>query len=236
MLTDYHCHVLPGIDDGAETPEISGKMLDLMKMQGVGRVILTPHFYPHRERSVESFLDRRANAFAKISHRTEFEFHLGAEVAIEHGISEIPGIEQLAVEGTYLMLLELPFSGYGRWVLDEIHNLKCAGIVPVLAHIHRYIGIYSKSQLDEILNTDAIFQVNTETFAGFRESGFVKKLIRSSAKVVFGSNAHNLADRKPNFDLLKRKVKAEVIGGSDAMFREHCVLRSHEEVCSSFDF
>lgn len=224
MLTDYHCHVLPEIDDGSETSEISEKMLDLMKMHGVGRVILTPHFYPHREQSVEDFLKKRASAFAKISHRTEFEFHLGAEVAIERGISEIFGIEQLSIKGTNLMLLELPFSGYGRWVLDEIHNLRCAGIVPVLAHIHRYMGTYSKSQLDEILNINAIFQVNTEAFAGFREHRFVKKLICSGAKVVFGSDAHDLSDRKPDFELLKRKVKAEVIGGSDVMFVEHCVL------------
>ncbi len=218
MLTDYHCHVLPGIDDGAETPEISEKMLDLMKMQGVGRVILTPHFYPHRESSVEDFLRKRADAFAKISHRTEFEFHLGAEVAIERGFSEISGIERLAIEGANLMLLELPFSGYGRWVIDEIQNLTCdTGIVPMVAHIHRYIGMYSKSQLDEILSSDAVFQVNTEAFASFRERRFVKKLIRSGAKVVFGSDAHNLADRKPNFDLLKRNVKAERIECSNGI-------------------
>ncbi len=225
MLTDYHCHVLPGIDDGAETPEISGKMLDLMKMQGVGRVILTPHFYPHREQSVEDFLERRANAFAKISHRTEFEFHLGAEAAIERGISEISGIERLAIEGTDLMLLELPFSGYGQWVLDEIHNLKCAGIVPVLAHIHRYIGVYSKLQLDEILNTDAIFQLNTEAFASFRERRFVKKLIRFGAKIVFGSDAHNLSDRKPDFELLKRKAKDKIIDISDEIFGTQIVSK-----------
>lgn len=218
MLTDYHCHVLPGIDDGAETPEISEKMLDLMKMQGVGRVILTPHFYPHRESSVEDFLRKRADAFAKISHRTEFEFHLGAEVAIERGFSEISGIERLAIEGANLMLLELPFSGYGRWVIDEIQNLTCdTGIVPMVAHIHRYIGMYSKSQLDEILSSDAVFQVNTEAFASFRERRFVKKLIRSGAKAVFGSDAHNLADRKPNFDLLKRNVKAERIECSNGI-------------------
>ncbi len=219
MLTDYHCHVLPGIDDGAENPEISEKMLDLMEMQGVGRVILTSHFYPHCESSVEKFLRKRADAFAKIAHRTEFEFRLGAEVAIERGFSEIPGIEKLAVEGTDLMLLELPFSGYGRWVLDEIHNLTCAGILPVFVHIHRYIGLYTKSQLDEILNTDAIFQVNTEAFANFRERRFVKNLIRSGAKIVFGSDAHDLHDRKPNWDLLRKKVKAEVIDGAEVILK-----------------
>lgn len=220
MLTDYHCHVLPEMDDGAETSEISKKMLDMMKMQGVGRVILTPHFYPHRESSVEEFLKKRASAFKQISNTTGFEFHLGAEIAVERGFSEIVQIEKLAIKGTNLILLEIPFSGYGRWVLDEIHDLVCdTKLIPVFAHIHRYIGIYSRDELDEVLNTNAIFQVNAEAFANFRERRFVKKLIHSGAKVVFGSDAHNLMDRKPNFDLLKKRAKADWILKSDEVLR-----------------
>lgn len=222
MLTDYHCHVLPGIDDGAENADISEKMLDLMRLQGVGRIVLTPHFYPHRESSVEDFLRKRAEAFAKISHRTEFEFYLGAEIAIERGVSDISGIEKLAIEGTNLILLELPFSGYGRWVPDEVHNLTCGThLVPVLAHIHRYIGIYSKTQLDEILNSNAVFQVNAEAFVNFKERRFVRKLIRSGAKVVFGSDAHDLMDRNPDFGVLKRKIRAEIVVRSDAELERH---------------
>lgn len=220
MLTDYHCHILPGMDDGAETSEISTKMLDMMKMQGVGRVILTPHFYPHRESSVEKFLKKRAAAFERISNTTGFEFHLGAEIAVERGFSEIVQIEKLAIEGTNLVLLELPFSGYGCWVLDEIHNLVCdTKLIPVFAHIHRYIGIYSKDELYEVLNSNAVFQVNAEAFANFRERRFVNELIRSGAKVVFGSDAHNLADRQPNFDLLKKKVKEDWILKSDEVLK-----------------
>lgn len=89
--------------------------------------------------------------------------------------------------------------------------------MPVLAHIHRYIGIYTKSQIDEILSSDAVFQVNTEAFANFRERRFVKKLIRSGVRIVFGSDAHDLVDRKPDFDLLKRNVKAEVIERSNGI-------------------
>lgn len=220
MLTDYHCHVLPEMDDGAETSEISKKMLDMMKMQGVGRVILTPHFYPHRESSVAKFLEKRADAFEQISNTAGFEFHLGAEIAVERGFSEISGIEKLAIKGTNLILLELPFSGYGRWVLDEIHDLVCdTKLIPVFAHIHRYIGIYSRDELDEVLNTNAVFQVNAEAFANFRERRFAKKLIRSGAKVVFGSDAHNLTDRKPNFDLLKNRAKADWILKSDEVLK-----------------
>lgn len=61
MLTDYHCHILPKMDDGSESVEMSIKMLEMMKLQGVDRIIATPHFYAHRERSVERFLERSGN-------------------------------------------------------------------------------------------------------------------------------------------------------------------------------
>lgn len=50
MLTDYHCHILPKMDDGSESVEMSIKMLEMMKLQGVDRIIATPHFYAHREK------------------------------------------------------------------------------------------------------------------------------------------------------------------------------------------
>lgn len=108
---------------------------------------------------------------------------------------------------------------YCQWVLDKIHNLTCdTKLVPVFAHIHRYIDAYSKLQFQEILNTNAIFQVNAEAFANFREHRFVKKLILSGANVAFGSNAYNLENRKPNFDLLKKKSKSDWILHSDEIF------------------
>ena len=45
MITDYHTHVLPGIDDGSKDAETSLEMLIQLKEQGIERVIATPHFY-----------------------------------------------------------------------------------------------------------------------------------------------------------------------------------------------
>lgn len=215
MTTDYHCHVLPGIDDGAKTLEISQGMLAEMKRQGMQRIVLTPHFYPHREQSIENYLQRRADAFGKIADQ-DFQFYLGAEIAIERGFSEIPGIEKLAISGTDLILLELPFSGFGRWILDEIHNLVCeTKLHPILAHIHRYSGVYSKSELEEILNLNVIFQVNAEAFDTFSGRAFVKKLYKRDVPVVFGSDAHNLQDRAPDYHGIFRHVKPEQLLHSD---------------------
>ena len=60
-LIDFHSHILPGIDDGARTPEEALEMLELMAAQGVRRVVSTSHFYPEREEP-DSFLARRKKA------------------------------------------------------------------------------------------------------------------------------------------------------------------------------
>ena len=95
MLTDYHCHILPGMDDGAYDVDTSLAMINIMKEQGVERIIATPHFYAHEERSLTEYLLRREDAYESMADLAAVQnIMLGAEVAIEHGISKIHGIEQ----------------------------------------------------------------------------------------------------------------------------------------------
>ena len=224
MRTDYHCHVLPKLDDGAKNTDVSVQMLETLHGQGIERVVATPHFYAHREKSVESFLDKRKQSYDKLmSCENPFsELVLGAEVAVEHGISELDGIEHLAISGTDLILFELPYTSYADWMSEEIYNIACEyHLTPVIAHIHRYSGYYSKSEMESILKTDAIFQVNNEAYGSFREKRFVKALMKSGVPVVFGSDSHNMSGRRPNFDMLAKKVSAECIDDSDALFEKH---------------
>ena len=48
-MTDFHSHILPGVDDGSKDVEMSVAMLRTLAEQGVDRVVATPHFYPRRE-------------------------------------------------------------------------------------------------------------------------------------------------------------------------------------------
>ena len=122
MLTDYHCHILPAIDDGSDSLETSDAMIAMMRGQGVERIVATSHFYAHRERSVADFIEKRRSAFEKLSDKNNI--FLGAEIAVEHGISEMKDIEKLAVEGTDLILLELPYRSYENWMSEEIYNIS----------------------------------------------------------------------------------------------------------------
>jgi protein-tyrosine phosphatase len=63
LTTDYHSHILPNIDDGSDSIKTSLKMIKMMKQQGIGIIVATPHFYMHREASLDSYLVKRQNAY-----------------------------------------------------------------------------------------------------------------------------------------------------------------------------
>ena len=220
MLTDYHCHILPCIDDGSDSKETSDEMVAVMRKQGVERIVSTSHFYAHREKSVSRFIEKRQEAFEKLSDRKNI--FLGAEVAIEHGISEMKDIEKLAIEGTDLILLELPYRPYEQWMAEEIYNISAEyGLTVILAHIHRYSEYYSKEDIETILGIKAVFQINNEAFGSFFQKNFVKKLIKEDYPLIFGSDSHNLGSRRPNWDLLQKKCRKEIIERSDSVFDKH---------------
>ena len=221
MLIEHHCHILPHIDDGSESVEMSLEMIKLLRSQGVERIIATPHFYAHREhKDIKAFLAKRQAAYDEIvqADNSNSDIMLGAEVAIENGLHSIPDIDKLRLADTNYILLELPYAGFQRWYLDEITDISYEyGFTPIIAHIHRYLDYYSKSEYEEVLKLDAVFQINNEAFGNFKERRFVKSLIKEGYPYLFGSDAHNLSDRKPNWDLLQKKVKANVIDGAEVI-------------------
>ncbi len=219
-MTDFHIHILPSIDDGSKSPEMSHEMLEMLKDQGIDRIAATPHFYAHRYENVEQFLEKRQRAYELIG--SPENMLLGAEVAIEHGISKLKGIEKLAVQNTDLILLEFPYTGFAPWMTEEIHNI-CAEykLKPVIAHIHRYIDDYSKEQMEMILGMNAIFQINNEAFGNFHERHFVKKLIKSKHSIIFGSDSHNTDSRRPDWELLKKKAPQSVIDEAEKILQQH---------------
>lgn len=225
MLTDYHIHILPGIDDGSQSTEMSFKMAQQLKKQGVKRIVATPHFYCHREKSVERFLEKRKNA---LDEMLTYDFpiqdiKLGAEVSIEHGLNEVKDIQKLAIEGTDIILLEFPYAPFQKWYIEEIRSIASEHKLKImLAHIHRYLQFFTKDELNSVLELDAVFQVNNEAFESFFEKRFVNKLIKNDYPVIFGSDSHrDSGERFPNWDVLQKKVKPDIITNAMESFEKN---------------
>lgn len=201
-MVDFHTHILPGIDDGSSSVDESLKMLEIQLNQGVDTVVATPHFNMHNSKN---FFENRTLSFesvtraAKESSQMLPKILLGAEVMIERNICQYPNLTKLCIEGTNVMLLELPFLNWcEKWVFEEIFNIEAKyKIVPVIAHINRYI----KNPLDAnlirpLFDMDVYFQINTDLCR--TQKKIMKMLIESGHAHLVGSDCHNLTDRAPN--------------------------------------
>ena len=200
-MIDVHTHILPGMDDGSKDPKMSNYMLREQLHQGVDTVVLTPHFYAH-ENSPREFLERREQAWKALRQvwpAPKPRLLLGAEVQYFEGMAQVEELPLLAIEGTGILLLEMPFFRWTNRMVQEVLDIQDRFPLRVLlAHLDRYQGNYTKQMLDTLLRAGVLVQVNTsalESWAGRRRYG---DMIRKGQVHLLASDCHNLTSRPPN--------------------------------------
>ena len=173
-MIDVHSHILPKIDDGSKSVEMSIEMMKQSYAQGIDTMIATPHFYiSHID--VEHFVKRRQNAYdtlvEAIDGMTDMpKLNLGAEVLFFNGISVFDDLEKLTVNnnGEYL-LLEMPFSKWNDKILREVESLMYdRKLKVIIAHIERFIDFQKGTNyINELLSLGPLVQMNGEYINGF---------------------------------------------------------------------
>ncbi|MBQ1406092.1 MAG: hypothetical protein IIZ00_07780, partial [Oscillospiraceae bacterium] len=138
-MIDFHAHILPGADHGSDGLETSLRQLALAEEAGVDTIVATPHFYPQSD-SFSEFLRRRERTASELINRYSgpIRILLGAEVHMCVGLDHLPGIEELCVSGTGVILSELTFHGYAGNMGETFDRMQDDGLIPILAHVDRY--------------------------------------------------------------------------------------------------
>lgn len=201
-VIDFHAHLLPAIDDGSASIEESVQILSAEREQGISAVIATPHFYPEEE-SLESFLDRRKAARERLLSVYDADLYptvyLGAEVAFFAGIGRSRFTSELAVVGTNMILVEMPFARWSETEIDEICFLRDSiGLIPVIAHIERYAKYQKRGTIEKLMKNGVLLQSNAEYLINPKTSKKAIKQFLSGEIAVLGSDCHNMTSRLPN--------------------------------------
>lgn len=203
-ITDFHSHILPGMDDGAKNISDSVKMLSRLLEQGVDRVIATSHYYAHDE-DITSYISRRDEALFKLeSYIKEHDIYLpeiilGAEVRMYHGMWQDENLGKLTIADSPYILLEMPYDHWTDWMFSEIYSVVSKGYIPIMAHLERYVDIVSeKVIIEKLLPLGVHVQCNAESFKSRRERKFIKKLAKKGRFTVLGTDCHNMDDRPPD--------------------------------------
>lgn len=212
-MIDWHSHILPGIDDGSKNVDESILMLEHLSRQGITTVIATPHFYADNN-SVEDFLELRAKSLKRLSERMNNDYPqilLGAEVCYYPGIAKLADLKKLCIEGTDILLLEMPLSKWTEYTVNEVIELSNSGdFTVVLAHIERYIKFQSKATLKKLHDNEILMQMNASFVNSFRTRKKAFGFIRNGVVRFLGSDCHNMTTRPPRiggaYNFIRKKI------------------------------
>lgn len=204
MVSDFHSHILPRIDDGSESLEESIELLRQEARQKVPVVVATPHFYADHD-AIDSFLKRREAA--EIRLRSEMVWCIGlpkvvcgAEVHYFRGIGETDILRDLAIEGTDKILIEMPNTHWTEEMYRELDTVvEKQGLQPIIAHIDRYISPFSKNEnLQRLLQMPVLIQANGSFFLHRSTRNMALRMLEKGQIHLLGSDCHNLISRPPN--------------------------------------
>jgi len=168
---DYHSHMVPGVDDGAQTLEESLEMIDALVSLGYQGAVTTPHvypgMYPNTPETLRPPFERLQAAVAK--RHPNFKLALGAEYFLDDSLLDaVKSDRELLTPGGRLLFelafIEPPDSGLLQEFLFEV---QMKGLTPVMAHIERYP--YWHDALDrygEWHEQGVTLQVNAASIAG----------------------------------------------------------------------
>jgi protein-tyrosine phosphatase len=226
-MIDFHSHVLPRIDDGSKSSDMSFDMLTKSYNYGIDVMVATPHFYIKHD-TVEKFLKHRDASYNALQDKINTvsdvgvpEIRLGAEVYYFGSISAFPELDKLCIEGTRHLLLEMPFSEWTSTMLLEVERLVYdCNITPIIAHLDRYLD-YRKNIdcVDRLVKMGALIQMNGEYVNGLFTRTKALRLIKSGVISLLGSDCHNLDKRAPNldktFDIIRKKCGQEMLDRID---------------------
>lgn len=219
-MLDIHSHILPKMDDGSKSVEMSLEMLKSSYEQGVTTMVSTSHFYAHHE-SPEEFLRRRRHAAKKIeSLLTDSipKIRYGAEILYYPGIAQSEEIRSLAIEDTSLILIEMPFVPWSEKIFDELITFQYnSRLQVVLAHVERYRSIQSRAIYDKLFDQPFYFQMNAEAFTSFFDRRLALSLIDRGLLHFLGTDCHNMTSRSPNMDEARKVIDKKL---SPAAWRE----------------
>ncbi|MCD7838467.1 MAG: capsular polysaccharide biosynthesis protein [Clostridiales bacterium] len=218
-MIDFHAHFLPGIDDGSSSVEESVEMLRVSYHMGVTKIVATPHFYADRT-TPEQFLAERDRAWERLAPALPDDTPavlLGAEVCYYTGISHTERLSALCMEGTNVLLLEMPFHKWTTNVVGEVVSIaQDQGLTVLLAHIDRYLSTESSNTWRVLAEHDVLFQVNASFFLdGWFRQRQALKLLRVGKIAALGSDCHNMENRKPNlapaFSVIRQKAGEDMV-------------------------
>lgn len=192
-FTDWHSHILPGVDDGVQTMEESLEILRLYEELGVKSVWLTPHIMEDIPNTTVHLRERFAELQA--AYKGNVKLHLAAENMLDNLFEERlekNDLLPLGENGDHL-LVETSYFNPPMGLNNILLRIKAKGYYPLLAHPERYIYM-GESDYQRLKDMGVKFQLNLPSIVGMYDDRIKKKamlLLNEKVITCMGTDIHH---------------------------------------------
>jgi len=211
-MIDFHCHVIPKIDDGASDVQESLAILKALEKQGVNTVVATPHYYD-RHVSVNTFLNMRKNALDMLAEHYDGNIKIvaGSEINIATCLNaDLTDLLPLSIEGTNYALVEMSFErDWNGAVWKRLEDfIGKTYLIPIIAHVEKYPAVLRRPEYaSRLVDMGCLLQVNCDSVIEGQSGSFIDALLKHNLAYCLGSDAHNVSSRPPRYKEAVKKIK-----------------------------
>lgn len=230
-MVDIHCHILPGIDDGAQHIDNSIDMAKQAVSEGIHTIIATPHHKNRRYENPKKEILVKVEELNKQLNEQNIPLTIlpGQEPAINGNLlHDFQNDEILCLNNTHYQFIELPSSHVPRYTTQMLFDLQLKGITPIIVHPERNQEIQERPEvLYGMVDAGSLAQLTAGAVCG-KFGKRVKKLsfdlIEANLVHFIASDAHNIYKR--SFNMVQAFEEIEAQYGSDLvnLFQENAEL------------
>lgn len=177
-FTDWHCHILPGVDDGVQTMDEALQILAEYERLGVKEVWLTPHIMEDMPNTTQHLRERFAELQA--AYQGNVALNLASENMLDNLFEERLNKNDLlpiGKDGRHL-LVETSYFNPPMGLQNILLRIKAKGYFPILAHLERYLYM-TESDYQQLKSMNILFQLNQ-----FSLLGLYGKEVQKRAKLL----------------------------------------------------
>lgn len=221
-MIDLHCHILPGIDDGASDSSVSLAMARALVMQGVTDVACTPHILPGLYHNSGPSIREATQQLQGLLDQEAIPLHLLTGADVHMAPDFIAGLRSgrlLTIADSHYVLVEPPHHTAPPQLEDFFFNLLVAGYVPILTHPERLSWVPSRYEIiKRLVRTGVWMQITAGSFAGaFGRNAlyWAERMLDEGCVHLIATDAHD-AERRPPDLAAGRELVAKRVGPEEA--------------------
>lgn len=202
-MIDIHSHIIPGIDDGSRSMEMTLEMLRTAEQCGINEVFATPHYLlEYGEAKINEVKEyvKNINEILK-EENINIKIYSGQEVYFtENIISDYIAGNIGTLNDSRYMLIEFDMRKLEENIIDYLYELQIKGITPIIAHVERYKYIMQKPELiNRFIGEGYLFQLNSGSIEGkfgAEVQKTAKLFLNNGIYNFIGSDAHNTSSAR----------------------------------------